>query len=515
VNSIANELFSVQSVSRMMENEVVNPVSYFQSIPTGELKSHYDVVVIGAGMAGLTAAALLVKEGKSVLILERNYLPGGCSSSYFRKGYIFESGATTLVGLDEGMPLRAVLDETGIKLNASKLNVPMQVFLPDGRMLTRYQDREKWIEEAQRVFGGNRMAEFWKFCFKISDFVWNSSMRYRFFPPQKAQDWISLLKNFKASDPWFARNAFTSTASLLKRFGLHENEEFKTFVNEQLMITAQNKMEEVNVLFGATALCYTNSGNYYLPGGMVSMVKAFTDYIGNHGGHLLLRTAADSIEPIGEHFNVKFGDGSVIARSIVSAIPMNNLANLLPEKHPLKLKATKQTIETKKLNSALQMSIVLRDRLFPKCLHYQIHQPDGGSIFLSLSSADDRLRSPKGLRVASISTHAKTSDYYNSNKQDWAEQAIELLIKRGLIESDDLILKHVSGPEEWQQWTGRAGGFVGGYPQFKDVLPWKMNKHQLGANIYTCGDSVYPGQGIPGVVMNGWQVAGRLLRDFK
>jgi len=96
VNSIANELFSVQSVSRMMENEVVNPVSYFQSIPTGELKSHYDVVVIGAGMAGLTAAALLVKEGKSVLILERNYLPGGCSSSYFRKGYIFESGATTL-----------------------------------------------------------------------------------------------------------------------------------------------------------------------------------------------------------------------------------------------------------------------------------------------------------------------------------------------------------------------------------------------------------------------------------
>jgi phytoene dehydrogenase-like protein len=148
-------------------------------------------------------------------------------------------------------------------------------------------------------------------------------------------------------------------------------------------------------------------------------------------------------------------------------------------------------------------------------LHYQIHQPDGGSIFLSLSSANDRLRSPNGFRVASISTHAKTSDYFNSNKQDWAEQAIELLIKRGLFGSDDLILKHVSGPEEWQQWTGRAGGFVGGYPQFKDVLPWKMNKHQLGANIYTCGDSVYPGQGIPGVVMNGWQVAGRLLRDFK
>lgn len=496
-----------------MGNEVLNPVNFFHSVPTGELKAHYDTVVIGAGMAGLTAAALLAKDGRSVLVIERNYLPGGCSSSYYRKGYIFESGATTLVGLDAGMPLRAVLDETGIQLDARKLEVPMQVFLPDGRMLTRFQDRDQWIKEAQRVFGGKRMAEFWKFCFKISDFVWDSSMRYRFFPPQKIQDWFSLLSNFKLSDPWFARHAFTSTASLLKRFGLYENEAFRTFVNEQLMITAQNKMEEVNILFGATALCYTNTGNYYLPGGMVSMVKAFTDYINQKGGHLLLRTVVDSIEPEGEQFNVKFGSYTVRAQSVVSAIPMNNLAKLLPQQHPLNLKAKRQTLETKKLNSALQMSMILKDHRFPKCLHYQIHQPDGGSIFLSLSGADDRLRSPHGYRVASISTHAKTSDFFETDKHKWAEQAIELLVKRGLIEHDDLILKHVSGPDEWLQWTGRAGGFVGGYPQFIGVLPWKMNKHQLGGNLYVCGDSVYPGQGIPGVVMNGWQAAGRLIRD--
>ena len=496
-----------------MGNEVLNPVNFFHSVPTGELKAHYDTVVIGAGMAGLTAAALLAKDGRSVLVIERNYLPGGCSSSYYRKGFIFESGATTLVGLDAGMPLRAVLDETGIQLDARKLEVPMQVFLPDGRMLTRFQDRDQWIKEAQRVFGGKRMAEFWKFCFKISDFVWDSSMRYRFFPPQKIQDWFSLLSNFKLSDPWFARHAFTSTASLLKRFGLYENEAFRTFVNEQLMITAQNKMEEVNILFGATALCYTNTGNYYLPGGMVSMVKAFTDYINQKGGHLLLRTAVNSIQPEGEQFNVKFGSYTVRAQSIVSAIPMNNLAKLLPQQHPLNLKAKRQTLETKKLNSALQMSLVLKDHRFPKCLHYQIHKPDGGSIFLSLSSSDDRLRSPQGYRVASISTHAKTSEYFQGDKHQWAEQAIELLVKRGLIDSDDLILKHVSGPEEWLQWTGRAGGFVGGYPQFIGVLPWKMNKHQLGGNLYVCGDSVYPGQGIPGVVMNGWQAAGRLIRD--
>lgn len=498
-----------------MNNEIENPVTFFSSVPSGDIRSHYDTVVIGAGMAGLTAAALIAMDGRSVLVIERNYLPGGCASSYYRKGYIFESGATTLVGLDSGMPLRAVLDETGIQLDARKLDVPMQVFLPDGMMLTRFQDRDQWIEEAQRVFGGKRMEEFWKFCFKISDFVWDSSMRYRFFPPQKAGDWLSLLKNFKVSDPWFARHAFTSTASLLKRFELYENEAFRTFVNEQLMITAQNKMEEVNVLFGATALCYTNTGNYYLPGGMVSMVKAFADFIAQKEGHLLLRTSVDSIEPIGEQYNIKFGDHTVRAQSVVSAIPMNNLAQLLPKNQPLHIKSSKQTIDTKKLNSALQMSLVLKDHRFPKCLHYQIHQPNGGSIFLSLSSADDRLRSPLGYRVASISTHAKTSEYFQGNKHQWAEQAIELLVKRGLIEHDDLILKHVSGPDEWLQWTGRSGGFVGGYPQFIGILPWKMNKHQLAGNLYVCGDSVYPGQGIPGVVMSGWQAAGRLIRDIK
>lgn len=64
-----------------------------------------EIVIIGSGMGSLSAAAYLASEGKKVTIVEQNYLPGGCTSSYFRKGFIFESGATTLVGIDKGMPL--------------------------------------------------------------------------------------------------------------------------------------------------------------------------------------------------------------------------------------------------------------------------------------------------------------------------------------------------------------------------------------------------------------------------
>ena len=44
----------------------------------------YDVVVVGAGNAGLMAALKLQKAGKKTLIVEQHNLPGGCASSYVR-----------------------------------------------------------------------------------------------------------------------------------------------------------------------------------------------------------------------------------------------------------------------------------------------------------------------------------------------------------------------------------------------------------------------------------------------
>jgi len=50
----------------------------------------YDVVVIGAGNGGLTAAAQLAKEGKKVLLLEQHNLPGGFATSFVRGRFEFE-----------------------------------------------------------------------------------------------------------------------------------------------------------------------------------------------------------------------------------------------------------------------------------------------------------------------------------------------------------------------------------------------------------------------------------------
>lgn len=52
-----------------------------------QLQKKYDTIIIGSGMGGLTTGAILAKEGKKVLILERHYTAGGFTHVFKRKGY--------------------------------------------------------------------------------------------------------------------------------------------------------------------------------------------------------------------------------------------------------------------------------------------------------------------------------------------------------------------------------------------------------------------------------------------
>jgi phytoene dehydrogenase-like protein len=61
----------------------------------GEDMQNYDVIVIGAGNAGLTAAATLSQKGLNVLLLERHNIPGGSATSFCRGRFEFEVARKT------------------------------------------------------------------------------------------------------------------------------------------------------------------------------------------------------------------------------------------------------------------------------------------------------------------------------------------------------------------------------------------------------------------------------------
>jgi len=87
----------------------------------------YDVVVIGAGLGGLSTAALLAKAGKSVLLLERHDRPGGYAHGFKRRGFHFDSGVHLVSGCGpegyrHGSTIHKISRAVGID--------PQAVFLP-------------------------------------------------------------------------------------------------------------------------------------------------------------------------------------------------------------------------------------------------------------------------------------------------------------------------------------------------------------------------------------------------
>ena len=79
-------------------------------------RDHYDVIVIGGALAGMSCAMKLASEGKSVLILERHNLPGGVATSFVRSGVEMEATLHEMMSIgpaDHPLFMRKYLEEMG------------------------------------------------------------------------------------------------------------------------------------------------------------------------------------------------------------------------------------------------------------------------------------------------------------------------------------------------------------------------------------------------------------------
>ena len=110
----------------------------------------HDVVVIGAGNGGLTAAAHLAQAGLNVLMLERHNIPGGAATSFCRGRFEFEVALHQLSGLgtpDKPGLLRLQLDKLGVMddLEFVEISDLYHVATADGFRLTLKTNRDETI----------------------------------------------------------------------------------------------------------------------------------------------------------------------------------------------------------------------------------------------------------------------------------------------------------------------------------------------------------------------------------
>lgn len=96
-------------------------------------KDHYDVIVVGGALAGMSCALSLAKEGKSVLILEKHNLPGGVATSFVRNGVEIEASLHEMMSIgpeEHPFSVRAYLENLGVEIPWLKIPEAYRVYLP-------------------------------------------------------------------------------------------------------------------------------------------------------------------------------------------------------------------------------------------------------------------------------------------------------------------------------------------------------------------------------------------------
>ena len=485
------------------------------------------VVVIGAGVGGLTTAALLARAGLDVTVLEAHIYPGGCAGTFYHQGYRFDAGATLAGGFYPGGPMDKVAQAVGIsQWPAHPAEPAMAVHLSDGIAITRWTDQRRW-QEHQDAFGAEAL-DFWRWQERTADALWDLALRLPPWPPQTAVDAARLLghgagwlsADLRRVHPGLLADALRPAAAHLR----NASERLRLFVDGQLMIAAQTTSTHANALYAASSMDLPRRGVVHLEGGMGAIAGTLAQAVRQNGGQVRYRQEVTRIVvERGQAAGVETKRGEFIPADLVVAnLPPWNIAPLLGEHAPARLRNLPP--QPRDGWGAFMVYVGLDQSALPKDfpLHHQVivREPlgEGNSVFLSISPVWDESRAPAGRRAVTISTHTNLAPWwelfntdraaYEARKAAYAERLLQAAerVLPDLRAAADLVLPGT--PVTFQRFTRRAWGWVGGFPQTSLFRAWGP---RLAGGLWMVGDSIFPGQSTAAVALGGLRVGAAIL----
>jgi len=481
------------------------------------------IIVIGAGIGGLTTAALLAHEGADVTVLEAHVYPGGCAGTFYHKGYRFDAGATVAGGFQPGGPHEIMGRMLGLEWPIKRAEPAWEIHLP-GRTITRWGEDTHWREERSRALP--ELRRFWGIQERAAQAAWHFASRLPEWPPRSLGDVARLATKIRPELIPSGPLALMSMGQVLDVLGVRDPVA-RTFIDAQLLISAQTTARHANALYGSIAVDLPRVGVYHVRGGIGSIARTLADHLTRSGGNILYRQAVTKIHLQPDHtFRLETNKGIRLeADFVIANLTPWALADLLGDQAPQPVQAEVQHRPSTWGAFTLYLGVPAAS-LPTHTDHFQIirrlDQPlgEGNSVFVSLSDADDPTRAPAGNRAITLSTHTRIAPWWDLRANDPSayQQRIDTYRDRLLDAAEQIIpnLRHHAElilpgtPAAFQRFTRRPGGMVGGFALAS--LFRVRGPHTGIPGLWLVGDSIFPGQSTAGVTAGALRVAAEVQR---
>ena len=490
--------------------------------------SKTEIVVVGAGIAGLTSAAILSKLGLSVTLIESHTQSGGCAGTFKRKKYIFDVGATQVAGLEEGGIHSKIFKFLDIPLpEASILNPACIVDLNDGsKPIPIWYDKNEWIKEREIQFPGSR--KFWQLCNLIHQSNWTFANNNPVLPIKNLWDFSQLLKALVPTNLVTGILIKSTIFDLLRICGLSNNQRLIKFLNLQLKLYSQEDVYKTAALYGSTVLQMGQQphGLWHLKKSMQVLSDALEDSLKKTGVKIVFGQKVNSINFDNEKkiwkvcAKSKKENLDYYADDVIYTPPPQALLKNLVDSLDINNNYKNRIQSLPDPSGAIVFYAALRKEHIKSIFsnHYQFVSKELGSLFVSISEEGDG-RAPKGEITIIASLFTKTKDWFNLEKLDYIKKKREYLKKISFalegqfnINPDNWLHKELATPLGFERWTNRPNGIVGGLGQNPDIFGlFGLSSRTPFKGLWLCGDSIYPGEGTAGVSQSALMVSRQIL----
>ncbi|MEN8133053.1 MAG: NAD(P)-binding protein, partial [Pseudomonadota bacterium] len=248
------------------------------------LQSAYDVIVVGGGLGGLTAGALLAKEGKQVLVVEGEERPGGFIREFRHGPYLINPAIHSIMGCNPAGPLGqgvidALLDHLGVRDQCQFVTVdPLyRAQFPDFQMDVPL-GRDAFLEAYLRHFPDE--ADGLRDLADLCSAIFQEFMR---FPSAlRWHDWVSMPLRF----PKMFRFANATLGGVLDKYLTEPKLKSAYAILHPYLASPPSKLSFL--LWAVMMASYIEQGAFYCEGGFQKVADALIEGLTRLGGQLVL-----------------------------------------------------------------------------------------------------------------------------------------------------------------------------------------------------------------------------------